>query len=101
MEKIETENDIDISILLATRGRPKFVQRLFKSLTDTAADSNAVEIILYIDDDMRELIRKGQPINAIRAYARKNNMLYLQEIGLQKVIEGVTSSIGKPELSPG
>jgi hypothetical protein len=51
MEKIEAEHDIDISILLATRGRPQFVQRLFKSLTDTAADSKALEIILYIDDD--------------------------------------------------
>ena len=37
------------------------------------------------------MIRKGQPINAIRAYARKNNMLYLQEVGLQKVIAGTTS----------
>ncbi|MHC4674389.1 MAG: GspE/PulE family protein [Planctomycetota bacterium] len=47
--------------------------------------------ILFIDEDIRGLIRKGQPINAIRAYARKNNMLYLQEVGLQKVIEGTTS----------
>jgi len=36
-------------------------------------------------------IRSGQPVNAIRTVARKAGMLYLQEIGLQKVIEGVTS----------
>ncbi|UCD28941.1 MAG: Flp pilus assembly complex ATPase component TadA [Planctomycetota bacterium] len=47
--------------------------------------------ILYIDDDIRESIRKGQPVNAIRAQARKNGMHYLQEVGLQKVIEGTTS----------
>jgi len=47
--------------------------------------------ILVIDDDIRECIRKGQPINAIRSMARKNEMHYLQEIGLQKVMEGITS----------
>lgn len=47
--------------------------------------------VLDIDDGIRDLIRKGQPISAIRAMARKNGMQYLQEIGLQKVMEGVTS----------
>lgn len=47
--------------------------------------------ILEIDEPIRELIRKGQSLNAIRAQARKNGMLYLQEVGLQKVIEGITS----------
>ncbi len=47
--------------------------------------------ILEINEPIRELIRKGQSLNAIRAQARKNGMLYLQEVGLQKVIEGITS----------
>ncbi len=47
--------------------------------------------ILEINEPIRELIRKGQSLNAIRAQARKNGMLYLQEVGLQKVIEGTTS----------
>jgi general secretion pathway protein E len=47
--------------------------------------------LLEIDDGLRELIAKGQPVSAIRAMARKNGMLYLQEVGLQKVMDGVTS----------
>lgn len=47
--------------------------------------------LLEVDDSLRELIAKGQPVAAIRAVARKNGMLYLQEIGLQKVMDGVTS----------
>ena len=46
--------------------------------------------LLEVDESMRELIRNGQPINAIRAQARKNGMLYLQEIGLKKVMQGTT-----------
>jgi type II secretory ATPase GspE/PulE/Tfp pilus assembly ATPase PilB-like protein len=46
--------------------------------------------MLEIDSVMRELIANGQPLTAIRAQARKNGMLYLQEVGLQKVMEGVT-----------
>jgi type II secretory ATPase GspE/PulE/Tfp pilus assembly ATPase PilB-like protein len=47
--------------------------------------------LLVIDDGLRELIKKGQPVSAIRAMARKNGMLYQQEVGLQKVMDGVTS----------
>jgi hypothetical protein len=47
--------------------------------------------LLVVDDPMRELIRNGQPVNNIRAQARKGNMLYLQEVGVQKVIQGVTA----------
>ncbi len=47
--------------------------------------------VLEIDDPIREMIRNGQPVNAIRTQSRANGMLYLQEVGLQKVIDGVTS----------
>lgn len=47
--------------------------------------------LLEVDDGLRDLIAKGQPVSAIRAMARKNGMLYLQEVGLQKVMNGVTS----------
>ena len=40
---------------------------------------------------MRKLIREDAPVNAIKAEARKNGMLYLQEEGLRLVIRGVTS----------
>ncbi len=47
--------------------------------------------MLEVDDSVRELIRKGQPVNTIKAQCRKNGMLYLEEVALQKVITGVTS----------
>jgi type II secretory ATPase GspE/PulE/Tfp pilus assembly ATPase PilB-like protein len=47
--------------------------------------------IMTMNDALREQIRAGQPVNALRAAARKSGMLYMQEIGVQKVIEGATS----------
>lgn len=47
-------NTIDYSILLATRGRPSQVERLFQSILDTADHPEAIEIILYMDDDDHE-----------------------------------------------
>ncbi len=46
--------------------------------------------LLAVDPKMRELIANGQPLSAIRAQARKNGMLYLQDVGLYKVMEGTT-----------
>jgi type II secretory ATPase GspE/PulE/Tfp pilus assembly ATPase PilB-like protein len=40
---------------------------------------------------MKEMIASGAKLELIKAEARKNKMLYLQEEGLLKVIEGVTS----------
>lgn len=42
---------ISISLLLPTRGRPALVERLFKSIAETTAQPNRVEVILYVDDD--------------------------------------------------
>ncbi len=47
--------------------------------------------LLVIDDGIRALIAKQTPIEQIKAAARKNRMLLMQEEGLLKVIEGVTS----------
>jgi len=47
--------------------------------------------VMIADAGVREQIRNGQPVEAIRAAARKAGMLYMQEIGVQRVIEGVTS----------
>lgn len=46
---------------------------------------------LIISDALRELIRQNAPVNAIRAQARKEKMLYLQEQALRKVIDCATS----------
>jgi general secretion pathway protein E len=47
--------------------------------------------LLIITDPMRDLIRENPSLNAIKAEARKNGMIYLQEDGLRQVIQGKTS----------
>lgn len=47
--------------------------------------------LLVITDKMRDMIRDNPSINAIKAEARKNGMIYLQDDGLRKVIQGKTS----------
>ena len=46
---------------------------------------------MVITEDMKKLIRAGAKMSEIKQVARKNKMLYLQEEGLIKVIDGVTS----------
>ncbi len=47
--------------------------------------------LLEIDGDLRKLIASGGSLTQIKAAARKNKMLYLQEQALQMVMEGITS----------
>ena len=47
--------------------------------------------MLVITEPMREMIRENPSLNAIKAEARKNGMIYLQEDGLRQVIQGKTS----------
>jgi general secretion pathway protein E len=47
--------------------------------------------LLVITEPMREMIRANPSQNAIKAEARKNGMIYLQEDGLRQVIQGRTS----------
>ena len=47
--------------------------------------------LLIITDPMRDMIRANPSLNAIKAEARKNGMIYLQEDGLRQVIQGKTS----------
>ncbi|MGE5756898.1 MAG: GspE/PulE family protein [Planctomycetaceae bacterium] len=47
--------------------------------------------LLIITETMRDMIRENPSINAIKAEARKNGMIYLQEDGLRQVIQGRTS----------
>jgi general secretion pathway protein E len=47
--------------------------------------------LLVISEAMRDLIRENPSMNAIKAEARKNGMIYLQEDGLRQVIQGKTS----------
>jgi len=47
--------------------------------------------LLVVDEPMRKLIAAGTSISALKSEARKRGMLYLQEVGLQKVYDGFTS----------
>ena len=47
--------------------------------------------LLVITEPMRDMIRENPSINEIKAEARKNGMIYLQEDGLRQVIQGRTS----------
>ena len=47
--------------------------------------------LLVITDAIRELLRENPSPQAIKAEARKNGMIYLQEDGLRQVIQGRTS----------
>lgn len=47
--------------------------------------------LLVLTPPMKEMIASGAKLELVKAEARKNKMLYLQEEGLLKVIEGVTS----------
>lgn len=57
--------------------------------------------IMAIDDAARALLAKGD-LDGLRSHLRKNKMLWLQEAGLAKVVEGVTDvkeitrALGKP-----
>jgi type II secretory ATPase GspE/PulE/Tfp pilus assembly ATPase PilB-like protein len=47
--------------------------------------------LLVITDPLRDMIRENPSLNAIKAEARRNGMIYLQEDGLRQVIQGKTS----------
>jgi type II secretory ATPase GspE/PulE/Tfp pilus assembly ATPase PilB-like protein len=47
--------------------------------------------LLVISEPIREMLRENPSINKIKAEARKNGMIYLQEDGLRQVIQGRTS----------
>lgn len=47
--------------------------------------------LLVITDTIRDMIRENPSLNAIKAEARRNGMIYLQEDGLRQVIQGRTS----------
>ncbi len=47
--------------------------------------------ILIIDDAVAGLIESGAALSQVKAQARKNKMYYLQEEGLLKTMDGVTS----------
>ncbi len=47
--------------------------------------------LLVLTESMKDMIRENPSINKLKAEARKNGMIYLQEDGLRQVIQGRTS----------
>jgi general secretion pathway protein E len=47
--------------------------------------------MLVLTETMKDMIRENPSINKLKAEARKNGMIYLQEDGLRQVIQGRTS----------
>ena len=47
--------------------------------------------LLVIDEQIRGMIAKGADVPSMKAEVRKKGMLYLQEVALYKVYEGITS----------
>jgi type II secretory ATPase GspE/PulE/Tfp pilus assembly ATPase PilB-like protein len=47
--------------------------------------------LMVLTEPMRDMIRENPSITKIKAEARKNGMIYLQEDGLRQVIQGRTS----------
>lgn len=47
--------------------------------------------LLVINERLRDMLREGAQVAAVRAEARKNGMLYMNEEGLRLVVKGTTS----------
>ena len=47
--------------------------------------------VLIIDDALRSQLAAGASLNELKAEARKRGTLYLQEVALRKVYDGITS----------
>lgn len=54
-----------ISLLIPTRKRPHYLERLFKSIVATADNINEIEACLYIDNDDNETINKLDELSKI------------------------------------
>jgi len=51
----------------------------------------AVMETIFFNEALKEVIKQGGDINAVRTQARKERVLYLQEQAIRKVIDGTTS----------
>lgn len=47
--------------------------------------------IMYVNDELRELIAKGANTHTVKSKAREGGMVTLRENGIQKAIDGITS----------
>ena len=74
MIKYKTNSVYNLSLVLPTRDRPHLVQRLLRSIQETAADPSAIEIVLYIDADDRESAAISSPLNLVKIVGPRTTM---------------------------
>jgi len=51
----------------------------------------AIAELLELSDEIRELILEKKPLSEVRKRAKEEGMIFLREIGMEKVLQGVTS----------
>lgn len=89
---------ISQDVLKANHIDPKFFEgdKIYKAVGCPRCNNGykgrgAIMEILLVNDAIREGILKGMNTGEIRELAKKNGMLTLKEVGLQRVKEGLTS----------
>src|SRR5690625_6338 len=84
-QELFSQANIEIEKLLRGRGCPSCNQTGYRGRI-------AIHEVLTIDDDIRQLIMEAASASKIRQYVRERGMLFLQDDGLKKVQEGITTT---------
>lgn len=69
------EQNIDFSIILPTRDRPKLLVNLFKSLEDTTKNLDKIEVILYLDPEDKESFKVSSTKFKIKKIVGQNDTM--------------------------
>jgi len=51
----------------------------------------AIAEVLELSDEIRELILEKRPLSEVRKRAKVEGMVFLREVGMEKVLKGITS----------
>jgi type II secretory ATPase GspE/PulE/Tfp pilus assembly ATPase PilB-like protein len=51
----------------------------------------AIAEVLELSDEIREMILEKKPLSEVRKRAKKEGMVFLREVGMDKVLKGITS----------
>jgi type IV pilus assembly protein PilB len=51
----------------------------------------AIAEVLELSDEIREMILDKKPLSEVRKRAKLEGMVFLREVGMEKVLKGVTS----------
>jgi type IV pilus assembly protein PilB len=51
----------------------------------------AIAELLELSDEIREMILDKRPLSEVRKRAKEEGMVFLREVGMEKVLQGVTS----------